>query len=79
VLPAWDGSKTALAGSKSGFGREGNWRFRPYIGLAFRNRHWQSPRPVPQKASQQPWCTAMKKLRIVILKFGTARQKIVLE
>jgi hypothetical protein len=36
VLPAWDGSKTALAGSKSGFGPEKIWRFtleRPFTGL----------------------------------------------
>jgi hypothetical protein len=36
VLPAWDGSKTALA-------RGGIWRFRPYKGLLIRNRHWKSP------------------------------------
>jgi hypothetical protein len=30
VLPAWDGSETASAGSKFGFGFEKNWRFRPF-------------------------------------------------
>jgi hypothetical protein len=49
VLPAWDGSKTALARSKSGFGRRKSGDL-ALLGLysRFRNRHWQSP--VPQKS-----------------------------
>jgi hypothetical protein len=49
VLPAWDGSKTALAGSESGFGRPKVWRFTPIQAyIAIRNRQWQ-PLPVYHK------------------------------
>jgi hypothetical protein len=41
VLPAWDGSKTALAGSKIRLCPEKIWRFRPYTAaFLFRNWHW---------------------------------------
>jgi hypothetical protein len=44
VLPAWDGSKTALAGSKSAMAGENLAIKALYRPLSlFRNRYWQSP------------------------------------
>jgi hypothetical protein len=82
VLPAWDGSKTAFAGSKVGFSRRKSADLGSYIG---HEPALAEPRPVVKKklthslVCGEAWCTAMKKWRIVILGFGTARQNMVLE
>jgi hypothetical protein len=47
LLPAWDGSKTALAGSKSGFGVRKAGDLAPYICLSETGKEL---RPVPQKS-----------------------------
>jgi hypothetical protein len=57
VLPAWDGSKNALAGSESGFSRRKSGDLGPVQAnvACIRNRQWQSPDRYHKKPnSQQP-------------------------
>jgi hypothetical protein len=52
ALPAWDGSNTALAGCRSGFGRSKSGDFGRIFFTGYPKP--AEPRPVPHKASQQP-------------------------
>jgi hypothetical protein len=63
VLPAWDGSTTALAGSEpaSAFiGKKCDLGPRQAF-IAIRNRQWQSPRRYHKKLLSSPGCDGRKK------------------